>query len=123
MDGLAAKMSRNGRERKLGTMDKEDTNVAVMVWAQVYAEIAANVTEYRGSYMRLAMGAGKIAATAILKKVEADATTGELAVGDMKKLKEEWDESYMKAFMKMEVSKLAAAKSTTGAADDTYSGV
>lgn len=69
------------------------------------------------------MGGGKIAATALLKKVEADTTTGELMVGDIKKLKQVWDESYMKAFMKLEVSKLAAAKFTPGAADVASNGV
>ena len=119
MDKLAAKMGRDQKERKLRNMDAADTNGAIMIWAQVYAEIAGRVTDYRGSFMRLAIGAGKSAAQAILKKVEADATIGDLMVGGMQKLQSEWDESYMKAFMKLEVTKLAAAKVTAGSTEAT----
>lgn len=72
--------------------------------------------------MRLEIGSGKAASQAIFKKVEADVAVGELVVdelvvGDMRKLKTEWHECYMKVLMKLEVIKLAEAKSTTGDTD------
>lgn len=110
MAKLAAKMSRDQRARKLGSMDEDDSNAAINVWSHVYSEIAGMVADYRGSLMCWALCSGKAAAQAILKKVEADAAVGELVVGDMQKLKTEWDEGYVKALMKQEVAKLAAAK-------------
>lgn len=86
MAKLATKMSRDKRTRKLGCTNEDDLNVDINVWFHFYSEIAGMVADYRGSFMRLALGPGKPRPRLFLK-FEADTAVGELVVGDMQKLK------------------------------------
>lgn len=65
--------------------------------------------------MRQALESGEIAAQAFLNKAEAEAAIANLMSGDIRKLEEDWDESYMNEYMKQEVYWSAATKLDGGA--------
>lgn len=108
-------MTRDKKKGKLGSLDEEDSNASIMVWSMIYSELAGKVSGIRGYFMRIAISKGKTEAQAILRRVKADAAIGNLMEGGMRGRSNDWDESYKKAYMKQEVSRMAAAKITSGA--------
>lgn len=104
-------------------MDEENSKAAITVSSMIYSKLSGKVSDQRGYFMRIGISKGKTPAQEILQRVEADAAIRDLMAGDMKEHPKDWDESYMKAYMKQEVSIMEAASIASGAGGSASGGV